>query len=145
MLSNKIISFVQDVCMVIEEVSHYENSLNINGLVGYCGISSRFLIALARKNNIHNMKLVCGTFNGAVHCWVHYDKYCIDVTISQFNPFDKLKYKICIIGDEFYKLHYKPDVIGSPAIRRQKKWREQAYGRYALTLWDTYRNMYMRG
>lgn len=116
-----------------------------NGLTGYCGIASRFLISLARRNGIYNMRLIAGSFDGKTHCWVEYGDFCIDLTISQFNGFENTPYRICYRSYEFYKYYYKPEVIGSAAVQYQKKWDlGQSYESCSSLLWRIHKANYIR-
>lgn len=121
---------------------HHSGGAWGSGLCGYCGIASRFLISLAESNNIRGMKLVCGTFiyDNALHCWVEYKGFYIDLTISQFDFHENKKYKVGKVNDVFYRANYNPNLIGSQAVNYQKKWTEgQDYASYATILWKIYR------
>lgn len=121
---------------------HFDGLWGSN-LAGYCGIASRFLIKIAKFNHISNMKLVCGTFDGNTHCWVEYDSYCIDITISQFFPFYSKKYRICRTDEEFYLSHYVIDMKGAEAVANQKQWDNgQAYDEYKNLLWQIHKCKY---
>jgi hypothetical protein len=112
---------------------------------GYCGIASRFLISLAQRNHIYGMRLVCGLFNTTTHCWVEYEGFCIDTTISQFSGFEDLKYKVCRVKDDFYNTYYYPHLIGTKAARHQRRWElGQAYESYSSLLWKIHKKRYIK-
>lgn len=122
-----------------------------SGLTGYCGIASRFLINLAKRNGIYNMRLVCGFFNDrafhepSTHCWIEYNDFCIDLTISQFSEFHNKAYRICLIDSDFYRLHYTPEMIGSIAVKYQKQWENgQNYESCANSLWRIHKKHYIK-
>lgn len=141
MLTPQLITIIKKVRNTIEELNLQLNNPWGNNLCGFCGIASRFLIRAANHNGIRNMRLVYGYFENDynTHCWVEYSGFAIDLTISQFSGFDKLKYRICKVGDEFYNAHYIPCVIGKEAISYQKQWRGgQAYSKHANMLWSMY-------
>ena len=113
-------------------------------LAGYCGIASRFLINLGKRNGIHNMRLVCGTFDDNTHCWVEYDGFCLDITITQFNGFQNKAYRICMIDSDFYREHYMPAIIGHSAVKQQKQWElGQDYESCATILWQIHKRNYI--
>jgi hypothetical protein len=152
MLNAKIVSLIKCARKTVEYLAKndhegglwsYDNDLS---LCGYCGISSRFLISLGKYHNIHNMKLVCGTFDNKTHCWILYDNnYYIDLTISQFSSFETKKYIVGKIDDKFYKQHYRPEMKGYVATSFQKTWEDgQAYEKYARQLWRIYKNGYVK-
>ena len=142
---------------IIELIVHARKSLDIlvrkyhnggnwgDGVAGYCGIASRFLISLARRNGVYNMRLVCGLFDNMTHCWVECGDFCIDITISQFKGFKDKAYRICKIDSDFYNAHYLPEMIGTPAVKYQKQWEQgQDYESYASTLWRIHKKNYIR-
>lgn len=142
-LSNEIIQLIVYTRRVVEALAKQHNHPWGDYLTGYCGIASRFFISLAERNHIYNMRLVCGTFMDMTHCWVEYNGFCIDITISQFNSFQHKKYKICRLGAPFYTNHYVPEMIGIAAIKRQKQWQQgQAYENCSDKLWCIYQSKY---
>ncbi len=145
-LSNEVMNLILHARKSLEELIKYHNGgLWGNGLAGYCGIASRFLINLAKRNHIYGFELVCGTFDGMTHCWVQYNNYCIDLTISQFEGFENKAYRVCLINSDFYRSHYNPDMIGSSAVRYQKLWEHgQSYESFASILWRFHRKNYAR-
>lgn len=152
-LSNKIIQLISHARESVDELAnkHHNGGFWGDGLAGYCGVASRFLISLARRNGIHNMHLVCGSFNDkkysspSTHCWVIYGKFCIDITISQFDGFKDKKYRICTTDSVFYRTHYIPELAGAPAVRCQKQWEEgQNYEKHSPFLWQIHKHNYIR-
>lgn len=115
-----------------------------NGPAGYCGIASRFLINLARRNGIYNIRLICGTFDGMTHCWIEDGAFCIDLTIAQFKGFESKVYRICMIDSDFYRSHYVPEMSGSLAVKYQKQWEHgQNYESYSGILWKIHKKNYI--
>lgn len=146
-LSSKIIQLITHARESVEELAstYHKGGAWGEGLAGYCGIASRFLIALARRNNIYGMRLICGTFGHITHCWVEYNGYCIDLTISQFEGFEDKKYKICRVNDMFYITNYFPEIIGTNAVRYQKQWElGQNYESCSGLLWRIHKSNYIR-
>lgn len=149
-ISANIIQLISHTRKTVEELAntyHQGGAWGDNGLPGYCGIASRFLIALFRRNGIHDARLVCGFFHTqneqSTHCWVEYDKFCIDLTISQFD-FD-IPFRICLVGDAFYRKHYRREMIGSKAVILQKEWDDgQNYESCASLLWRIHKTNYIR-
>lgn len=156
-LSNEILELIIHTRKSVEELAivYHDGGMWGDGLAGYCGIASRFLISLFRRNGIHNARLICGTFgtvesDGAfrpsqlTHCWVEYGDFCIDVTISQFAGFEKKKYRICKKDSEFYYTHYFPELVGSTAVKYQKQWDEQSYESCSSILWRIHKVNYVK-
>lgn len=152
-ISPQIIQLVSHARESVEELAatYHNGGTWGDDLTGYCGIASRFLIALARRNNIYGMRLVCGTFghiaddtHDGTHCWVEYDGFCIDLTISQFG-FPKKKYKICLITDKFYLANYFPEMAGTHAVKFQKQWElGQNYESCSSLLWRIHKANYVK-
>ena len=110
-------------------------------LTGYCGIASRFLVSVAEVNGISSMEPVVGLFDDQTHCWVEYGKFCIDLTIAQFEGFEHKQFSVCKIGDEFYKQHYELGFRGKEAVKEQRSWYSgQRYEDHSVFLWHIYRN-----
>lgn len=146
-LCSEIIQLIVHTRRSVDQLANkYHNGGNWGAfLTGYCGIASRFLISLARRNGIHNMRLVCGAFNKATHCWVEYENFCIDITISQFEGFHSKAYRICMTDSDFYRSHYMPKIFGSSAVKHQKHWEQgQNYESCASILWRIHRKNYIR-
>lgn len=142
-ISAETIEFVRRSRKAVEILAdnYHEGGFWGSGLTGYCGIASRFLVNLAKKYDI-KMQLVVGLFNGMTHCWVEYDGFCIDLTISQFKSFNTKKFSICKINDQFYNRYYTPDMRNNSAVRHQRTWQGgQEYSSHANLLWSIYRNL----
>lgn len=109
-------------------------------LTGYCGIASRFLVAVCGVNGIRNMDVVIGLFDDQTHCWVEYGDFCIDLTIAQFEGFEHKQFSICKVNDQFYKQHYEVGISGKKAVKEQQSWYSgQRYEDHSLFLWAIYR------
>ncbi len=103
---NKLIILASSVRNIIEDLS--ETSLGYKSdLGGYCGIASKYLVDLARKDFIRPT-FVFGYFtegNNSLfdHCWVeHYGKI-IDITASQFRTTQREKVFITEKSSYLYK------------------------------------------
>lgn len=146
-LSAEIIQLIAHARKSVEELAdtHHNGGAWGEGLTGYCGIASRFLISLARRNNVYGMRLMCGTFGHITHCWVEYNNFYIDLTISQFEGFSQKKYKVGCISDRFYLYNYFPQISGAKAARYQKQWElNQNYESCSGLLWRIHKNNYIR-
>lgn len=157
MLSAELIALCQHAHDSVEELAFKYHDGGLWGLYlnGYCGIASRFLVNLAKRNGIFDMRLVCGGFCDltvneedqivTTHCWIEYNGFCIDLTISQFDSFNTKKISICSIGDEFYNSHYIPELIGSRAVKNQRTWTlGQNYESCSKYLWRIHHKKYPR-
>ncbi len=110
-------------------------------LTGYCGIASRFLVSVADVNGIGDMELIVGLFDDQTHCWVEYGKFCIDLTIAQFEGFEHKSFSVCRVDDRFYKQHYEVGLYGKSAVEEQRTWKDkQRYEDHSIFLWHIYRN-----
>lgn len=146
-LSSEIIQLIVHARISVKELSDkYHNGGSWgHGLTGYCGIASRFMISLARRNGIYGMRLVCGTFDGMTHCWVEYNGFCIDLTITQFSGFQHKAYRISTVNGDFYRTHYTPAMIGCSAMRHQKQWEHgQNYESCATILWHIHKKNFIK-
>lgn len=150
MLDNNVIEIIRHTRKILNKlVNDYHNGgywgSYYGDVTGYCGIASRFLINVAKRNGIRDMELVCGAFNNITHCWVEYNNFCIDITISQFPEFKNQPYRICEIDSEFYNSHYFIEVKGFAATKEQKKWGAgQNYEYCARILWDIDRSLKLK-
>lgn len=150
-LCDKTIRLIRHSRKTIEELaeSYHDGGNWGDGLAGYCGIASRFLIGLAKRNGIYGMRLVCGTFNDpaweepVTHCWIEYKEFCIDLTISQFSEFHNKPYRICLLDSDFYRSHYLSELSGSNAVKHQKQFEDgQNYESCSSILWRIHKKNY---
>lgn len=145
-ISAEIVSLISHTRQTVEELAntYHDGGAWGNGLAGYCGIASRFLIGLFKRNNL-NAYLVCGLFDGQTHCWVEYQDFCIDLTISQFEGFEHKKFSICVKRSEFYRKHYTFNLAGVSAVRYQKQWElGQNYESCSGLLWRIHKANYIK-
>src|SRR5277367_897508 len=104
-------------------------------LQGYCGIASRYLELLGKRENIFP-DFIVGHFRSfnrildeyswrAGHCWIEYDGYIIDLTATQFrNVITKVErdFSKKVYISRNTNPHYYKEASGEDAVNKVRAW-----------------------